>query len=238
MQLPAIRWTSVLSLQIEPYAEHSGMIGSDDLTGYTTYRIYALCENVDDLLPAFRGDSEFPTRIQSTTSFYQSGFGGLTGSTNAALFGFFPSAAFDLYITIGLPNRPVQEKATSTPSTTPTTLGANFLKTAATSPSMMKSVGAGSFSTATPTASLGMTSGFYWPRLPRTATCLARCTSSSLRMDLQLTTHDNLLIFSKLATDQKNWLPANTPTSVGLRRQLPERCRRRRHLRRIRGPRL
>ena len=41
-------------LQIEPYAEHSGMIGSDDLTGYTTYRIYALCENVDDFVSAFR----------------------------------------------------------------------------------------------------------------------------------------------------------------------------------------
>ena len=90
-------------LQIEPYAEHSGMIGSDDLTGYTTYRIYALCENVDDFVSSVSGDSEFPTRIQSTTSFFQSGFGGLTGSDqNAALFGFFPSAAFDSYITIGL----------------------------------------------------------------------------------------------------------------------------------------
>ena len=90
-------------LQIEPYAEHSGMIGSDDLTGHTTYRIYALCENVDDFVSSVSGDSEFPTRIQSTTSFFQSGFGGLTGSDqNAALFGFFPSAAFDSYITIGL----------------------------------------------------------------------------------------------------------------------------------------
>ena len=90
-------------LQIEAYAEHSGMVGTDDLTGYTTYRIYALCENADDFVSSVSGDSEFPTRIQSTTSFFQSGFGGLTGSDqNAALFGFFPSAAFDSYITIGL----------------------------------------------------------------------------------------------------------------------------------------
>ena len=90
-------------LQIEPYAEHSGMVGSEDLTGHTTYRIYALCENVDDFVSSVSGDSEFPTRIQSTTSFFQSDFGGLTGSDqNAALFGFFPSAAFDSYITIGL----------------------------------------------------------------------------------------------------------------------------------------
>ncbi len=90
-------------LQIEPFVEHDGLVGSDDLTGYTTYRIYALCENADDFVSSVSGDSEFPTRIQSSTSFFQSDFGGLTGSDqNASLFAFFPSAAFDSYITIGL----------------------------------------------------------------------------------------------------------------------------------------
>ncbi|MAI24276.1 MAG: hypothetical protein CL828_09475, partial [Crocinitomicaceae bacterium] len=90
-------------LQVETFAEHSGMVGADDLTGFTTYRIYALCENADDFVSSVSGDTEFPTRIQSSTSFFQSSFGGLTGSDqNGSLFGFFPSAAFDSYITIGL----------------------------------------------------------------------------------------------------------------------------------------
>ena len=90
-------------LQIEPHVVHSGVVGTDDLTGFTTYRIYALCENTDDFVSSVSGDEEFPTRIQSTSSFFQSTFGGLTGSDQtAALFGFFPSAAFDSYITIGL----------------------------------------------------------------------------------------------------------------------------------------
>ena len=82
-------------LQIEPFAEHNGLVGTEDLTGYTTYRIYALCENADDFVSSVSGDSEFPTRIQSSTSFFQSSFGGLTGSEqNSSLFAFFPSAAF------------------------------------------------------------------------------------------------------------------------------------------------
>jgi len=90
-------------LQIEPFAEHNGLVGTEDLTGYTTYRIYALCENADDFVSSVSGDSEFPTRIQSSTSFFQSSFGGLTGSEqNSSLFAFFPSAAFDSYISIGL----------------------------------------------------------------------------------------------------------------------------------------
>ena len=94
-------------LQIESIAEHSGIVGTDDLTGYTTYRIYALCANSDDFISSISGDSDFPTRIMSTGDFYQSGFGGLTGDDqNPALFGFFPSAAFDSYVTIGLTESP------------------------------------------------------------------------------------------------------------------------------------
>ena len=90
-------------LQIEPFMEHDGLVGADDLTGYTTYRIYALCENTDDFVSSVSGDSEFPTRIMSSGDFFQSGFGGLLGSDqNPALFPFFPSASYDSYVTIGL----------------------------------------------------------------------------------------------------------------------------------------
>ena len=90
-------------LQIEPYAVHSGMVGTDDLSGYTTYRIYALCENNDDFVSSVSGDSEFPTVVGSSGSLFQSPFGGALGSDqNPALFAFLPSTAFDSYVTIGL----------------------------------------------------------------------------------------------------------------------------------------
>ena len=90
-------------LQIEPFIEHDGLVGTDDLTGYTTYRIYALCENTDDFVSSVSGDSEFPTRIMSTGDFFQSDFGGLLGSDqNPALFAFFPGAEYDSFVTIGL----------------------------------------------------------------------------------------------------------------------------------------
>ena len=94
-------------LQIEPIAVHEGMVGTDDLTGFTTYRIYALCAHEDDFVSSVTGDAEFPTRIMSTGGFFQSPFGGLLGNNQIpALFAFFPSAAFDSFITIGLTQGP------------------------------------------------------------------------------------------------------------------------------------
>ena len=94
-------------LIIEPYMEHSGMVGSVDLTDHVTYRIYARCENPSDFVTSVSGDSEFPTRIISTEPMVQSALGGLTGSDqNSVLFGFFPDAEFDSYVTIGLTEGP------------------------------------------------------------------------------------------------------------------------------------
>ena len=90
-------------IQIEPYVEHAGMVGTDDLTGYTTFRIYALCPNEDDFISSVSGDSEFPTAFSSSGDVFQSPFGGALGSDQAPLlFAFMPSAEFDSFITIGL----------------------------------------------------------------------------------------------------------------------------------------
>ena len=94
-------------LQIEPYAVHGGMVGSEDLSGFTTYRIYALCENNDDFVSSVSGDSEFPTVISSTGNIFQSPFGGALGSEqNPSLFAFFPSSEYDSFVTIGLTESP------------------------------------------------------------------------------------------------------------------------------------
>ena len=86
-------------LIVQPYQVHDG----GDLDGYVTYRVYIKTQNSDDFISSVTGDSEFPTRIQSSGDFYQSAFGGLLGSDqNPALFAFFPEAAYDSYVTIGL----------------------------------------------------------------------------------------------------------------------------------------
>ena len=92
-----------LCLQIETVAVHEGAPGLEDLAGYTTYKVYVLCENPDDFVSSVSGDDEFPTFASSSAPFYQSQFGGALGSNlQVGLFGFFPNEAFDSYVTIGL----------------------------------------------------------------------------------------------------------------------------------------
>lgn len=90
-------------IEIEPYAVHEGLVGTTDLEGYTTYRIYALCENSDDFVSAVAGDNENPTFIHTTTSFFQHEAGGVLGeSSNPLVFPFIPEVEFDSWVTIGL----------------------------------------------------------------------------------------------------------------------------------------
>ena len=115
-------------LVVEPYIEHSGMVGDDDLSDYVTYRIYARCENPTDFVSSVTGELAFPTRIQSTTPIFQSAFGGLLGSDQTpSLFGFFPSAEFDSFVTIGLSQSAgAGEGAVNTLESSGNPWGANF----------------------------------------------------------------------------------------------------------------
>ena len=92
---------------VEPVMVHDGMIGDVDLSGMTTYRIYALCENEDDVVSAVAGDSEFPTFVHSTAPFYQNPAGGLLAeNSNPLVLPFVPSLAYDSWVTIGLDSPP------------------------------------------------------------------------------------------------------------------------------------
>jgi len=66
----------------------------------TTYRIYALVDEGGEV-DAVYGDETNLLNIESTTSFYQNGFGGY-GTPSAGLFGFFPPLEYDSFVTIGL----------------------------------------------------------------------------------------------------------------------------------------
>lgn len=90
-------------VQVESVVEHTGMVGSVDLTGFTTYRLYALCQNPDDFVSGVFGDNNAPTIISSTTGFFQDPFGsGLATGINPDLVAFFPSVSFDSWVTIGI----------------------------------------------------------------------------------------------------------------------------------------
>ena len=90
-------------ISIEEYAVHEGMVGDSDLTGYTTYRIYALCENESDFVSAVSGDEDFATNVYTSTSFFQHPTGSvLAESSNPLIFPLIPDAEFDSWVTIGL----------------------------------------------------------------------------------------------------------------------------------------
>ena len=74
-----------------------------DLAGYTTYRVSIQTLNPTDFVTSVSGNSNNPTYVRTTTSFFQHMLGSATPSfLNSALFGLYPDLVFDSYVTIGL----------------------------------------------------------------------------------------------------------------------------------------
>jgi hypothetical protein len=94
-------------LSIEVFAQHSGMVGSSDLTGYTTYRVYANTATPGDFVSAVIGDEEFPLEVATTTHFFQQPMGSNVASgVNPLYIGLVPDLAFDSWLTVGLTGAP------------------------------------------------------------------------------------------------------------------------------------
>lgn len=89
-------------IEVEVFAEHTGMVGDVDLTDYTTYRVYAVLENEDDFVSAVYAVPGEPLVIETTEAFYQNNLGANVGSNILeALYVSFPAVEFDSYVTIG-----------------------------------------------------------------------------------------------------------------------------------------
>ena len=56
------------ALNVETYVEHDGVVGSVDLTGHTTYRVYLEMQNETDFLSCISGEAENPLILNSTSS--------------------------------------------------------------------------------------------------------------------------------------------------------------------------
>jgi hypothetical protein len=76
------------------------------IPGTITYRIYAEFDNPADQLIAVYGADYAPLLVSTTTSFYQSAFGGaLSTLINPAFFGVAPELQYDSWFTIGYENQ-------------------------------------------------------------------------------------------------------------------------------------
>ncbi|MCH2197194.1 MAG: SprB repeat-containing protein [Flavobacteriales bacterium] len=103
----------VSGLELETIQVHTGDI--PELTGYTTYRLYATCQNEDDFVSSVYGVAGTPLSITTDGTFYQDPFGSENGSViNPAFFPFFPALTFDSWVTIGRENSTTPGAAVST----------------------------------------------------------------------------------------------------------------------------
>ena len=99
-----LAYSQPTGIVVETINDNIGMVGTTDLTGYSTYRLYVKFSHPDDFLSAVAGDAgNGPVIIEGGNNFYQDPLGGATPEpNNPLLYAGFPSLEFDSYITIGI----------------------------------------------------------------------------------------------------------------------------------------
>ena len=93
----------ITSISVDEYIVHTGMVGTDDLTGFTTYHVYANTTNPEDFVSAVYGDASNPLSLSVEGDIYHStpSFN-LGQEINPAMFQVLPFLEFDSWVTIGL----------------------------------------------------------------------------------------------------------------------------------------
>lgn len=93
----------ITSISVEEYIVHAGMVGTDDLTGFTTYHVYANTTNPEDFVSAVYGDASNPLGLSVEGDIYHStpSFN-LGQEINPAMFPVLPFLEFDSWVTIGM----------------------------------------------------------------------------------------------------------------------------------------
>lgn len=98
-----LAYSQATEIVVETYAEDIGMVGTTDLTGYNTYRVYVKFASDQDFLTAVYGDVDFPTKIQGGNNFFNAALGTKDNEGyQSVLFGGFPDLEYDSFITIGM----------------------------------------------------------------------------------------------------------------------------------------
>ena len=93
----------LVDVVFEPVVEHTGTTADGvDLTGFTTYHMYAVLANENDFVSSVFGLEEAPLTVTTTTSFFNAPLGGAIASNiNPLLISNFESVAYDTWVTIG-----------------------------------------------------------------------------------------------------------------------------------------
>ena len=102
--LPAFPFlcAQVTAITVETVEVHDGMVGNSDLTGMTTYRLYAQLTDSADFVGAVYGSAEEPIDISTTTSFFQHPAGGSFARPQRLFLSILPDLNYDSWLTIGL----------------------------------------------------------------------------------------------------------------------------------------
>ena len=67
-----LAYSQPTGIVVETINENIGMVGTTDLTGYSTYRLYVKFSHPDDFLSAVAGDAgNGPVIIEGGNNFYQ-----------------------------------------------------------------------------------------------------------------------------------------------------------------------
>lgn len=115
----------VAGVELELVQEHTGpytnIDGSiEDLTGFKTYRLYALVTNSNDFVVEVNGEASRPILVSTTTSWYHSPFGAPIGSAiNPSFYFVSPALVYDTWVTIG-------KESSADPGSNVTTVGTWF----------------------------------------------------------------------------------------------------------------
>ena len=89
-------------LELELVTNHDGIV-SPELAGMSTYRVYVTTPSSSDFVSSVSGSEIVPAFLRTTTSFFQSPFGGISpASINPLWFVVVPSLEYDSWLTIGI----------------------------------------------------------------------------------------------------------------------------------------
>lgn len=99
----SLTFAQLLDVELDLVASHDGAFSDGvDLTGYNTYRLYAVLQDENDFVSSVFGLQTQPVVISTSTSFWQSDLGANIGANiNPATIGLAPSVEFDSWVTIG-----------------------------------------------------------------------------------------------------------------------------------------
>jgi hypothetical protein len=90
------------ALDLELIETHDGTLEGLS-AGMKTYRLYVTTPTANDFVSSVSGDVDHPANISTTSSFYQSEFGGITpDNINPLFFTVVPSLNYDSWLTIGI----------------------------------------------------------------------------------------------------------------------------------------